>query len=63
MNSRTIKLGVSREERKIRRKVLKRNSKLETEEPISVQRKLLTCGERRAKEEIKTVKTGERTTM
>lgn len=43
MSSRTIKLGVSREERKIRRKVLKRNSKLETEEPINVQRKLLTC--------------------
>ena len=44
MNSRTIKLGVSREERKIRRKVLKRNRKLETEEPINVQRKRLTFG-------------------
>lgn len=50
MSSRTIKLGVSREERKIRRKVLKRNSKLETEEPINVQRKLLTCGEGGGKE-------------
>lgn len=32
---------MSREERKIRRKLLKRNSKLEPEEPINVQRKPL----------------------
>lgn len=44
MNSRATKLGMSREERKIRRKLRKRHSKLEPEEPINVQRKLLTCG-------------------
>lgn len=43
MNSRVTKLGVSREERTIRRKLLKRNSKLEPAVPINVQRKLLTC--------------------
>lgn len=48
MSSRTIKLGVM-EERKIKEKVLKRNSKLETEEPINVQEETIDLWGRRGK--------------